>query len=406
MMRKIALLISLALVFTIPWETAITISSLGTLTKLIGFGAAGIWIASVLINGTLRKFHAYHIAVLAFMLFNLASIFWTVSYDLTMMRIKTYLQLAILTWMLWDLFTTPESLHMAMQAFIFGAYMTIASEFINLLSGRTISLYEVGRFTGAGQNANELSLILSLSLPLAWYLATTQKPGYAARILKVVNFAFIPLALFAAILTGSRTALVTNIPGLLYIAGTMNKLKPVYRILVFAIIVTAFIVIWPLIPQATFNRLSTIGNSIAGNDLGGRTRLWRESFAIFLNHPFLGIGSDALGAPGQLGAYAHNTFLSIMAELGLVGLFLFLGVLSIVVFQAISQPKPFAILWVTVIAIWLIGAVSLTWEYTKGTWFFLTLVVISAGVYNRKAKPIESPFISDISWADSDVPIA
>ena len=75
------------------------------------------------------------------MLYNVASLFWTVSYDLTLMRIKTYIQLAVLTWILWDLFTTPESLRMAMQVFIFGAYLTIASQLVNLLSGQTISTY-------------------------------------------------------------------------------------------------------------------------------------------------------------------------------------------------------------------------------------------------------------------------
>jgi O-antigen ligase len=390
MIRKIALITSLFLIFTIPWETAITISSLGTLTRLIGFGAAGIWVASVLIDGKFRKFHAYHIAVLLFMLFNVASLFWTVSFDLTVERIKTYAQLAVLTWILWDIFTTSESLRMAMQVFIFGAYLTIASQLTNYLSGQIISTYEQGRFTGAGQNAGEFALILSLSLPLAWYLATTQKANAGAIILKVVNFAYIPLALLSTILTASRTSLVTNIPGLVYIVISMRKIKPIYRVLISIVIVTAFIVVQPFIPQATLARLSTIGDSVAGSDLGGRVVLWKESFAIFLNHPFLGIGSNALSAPGQLGAYAHNTFLSILTELGLGGLLLFLVVLSIVVYQAIKQPTPYSTLWISVLVVWIIGVSTLTWEYTKSTWFFLSMVIISAGIYNRRDKPIEN----------------
>jgi O-antigen ligase len=392
MVRKAALVAALVLIFTIPWETAITFSSLGTLTRLIGFGAAGVWIVSVLSTARLRKLHVYHIAVLSFMLFNLASIFWTVSYDLTVTRIKTFLQLAVLVWLLWDLFITPESLRMAMQIFIFGAYLTIASQIYNLLSGQIISTYEQGRYTGAGQNANEFSLILSLSLPLAWHLATSQKPSAEALFLKIVNFAYIPLAILATMLTASRTALVTDIPGLLYIAGTMNKIRPVYRALVFVLIITAFVIVVPLIPPATFERLATIGDSIAGNDLGGRVRLWAGSFAIFIDHPFLGIGSNALSAPGQLGSFAHNTFLSIMAELGLVGLLLFSGILFIVVYEAIKQPRQYSILWITVIITWIIGVFTLTWEYTKATWFFLSLVIISAGIYNQPDKHTENRF--------------
>ena len=393
-MRKFALLTSLVLIFTIPWETAITISTLGTLTKLVGFGAAGIWAVSVLFTGRLRKFRAYHIAVLIFMLYNMASIFWTVDYDLTITRIKTYLQLAIMTWLFWDLFTTPESLRWAMQVFIFGGYVTIISQLYNFASGQTIAAYSDGRFSGAGQNAVELALIFSLTLPLAWYLATNQKPGSGATIVKIINFAYIPFALLATILTASRTALITNMPGLLYIVGTMYKIKPVYRFLIFFMIITALVVVVPLIPQATLDRLSTIGTSIAENDLGGRMSLWKGSYAIFLDHPVIGIGSDALSSPNQLGSFAHNTFLSILTELGLIGLFLFLGVLTIVIYQAIRQPRSFAILWLTVIAIWMIGVFTLTWEYTKPTWFFLNLVVISGGIYCQQNNPISNSRIS------------
>jgi O-antigen ligase len=186
----------------------------------------------------------------------------------------------------------------------------------------------------------------------------------------------------------------------------MRNIKPAYRVLIFLIICAALVIVPPLIPQATINRLSTFGDSVAGNDLGGRTMLWKESFAIFLVHPFLGIGSNALSAPGQLGAFAHNTFLSIMAELGLVGILLFLTILAIVVYQAIRQPGPYALLWITVFVIWLIGAFTLTWEYTKATWFFLNLIVISAGIYNRREKMVEDPVPSGHSWAEPKVPAA
>jgi hypothetical protein len=404
-MRKLALFTALVLIFTIPWETAITISTLGTLTRLIGFGAVGVWAVSVLITGKLRKFHGYNISVLVFILFNVASIFWTVSIDKTTERIKTYLQLAVLTWFLWDLFTTPGSLRMAMQVFIFGSYLAITSQFVNLLSGQIISIYEQGRYTGAGQNANEFSLIMAMSIPLAWHLAVTQKPGAGAFLLKVINFSFIPSALLATILTASRTSLVTDIPCLIYIAATLNKIKPVYRALVVVLVITIFAIVEPLIPETTIARLMTIGDSITGNDLGGRVRLWKGSFAIFLNHSYLGIGSNALSASGQLGTFAHNTFLSIMAELGLIGLLLFLGVLSIVIYEAIRQPKPFSALWITILAVWLIGVFTLTWEYSKPTWFFLGLIIISAGIYNHWDDSRQNLLISNFSPINSDFPV-
>ena len=149
----------------------------------------------------------------------------------------------------------------------------------------------------------------------------------------------------------------------------------------------------------------TIGDSIASNDLGGRVRMWKGSFEIFLDHPLLGIGSNALSAPGQLGSFAHNTFLSIMAELGLTGLLLFLGMLTIVMREAIRQPKRYSALWITIIAVWLIGVFTLTWEYTKPTWFFLTLIIISAGINNQRDNPQQNSSHSVLSFNDLDFPV-
>lgn len=382
-MQKIARLSVLVFIFTIPWENAFTISTLGSLARIIGLVAAGIWIISVLFRMRLRKLQFFHIVVFSFVIINMISIFWTLDYDWSLARLKTYLQIGILAWILWDVFTTPESLRAAMQTFIFGGYVVIVSSFYNFVSGQTISQWEYGRFSGAGQNAVELGLILSLSLPVAWHLATTQTEGHGNNAIKIINFAFIPAALLAIVLTASRTALITIIPALFYIIGTMSRIKPVYRFLIFTLFTVGVFIGQSFVPKATLERLGTIGISIAGGDLGGRLALWKESLSIFKEHFLIGIGSGALNGASQLGAVAHNTFLSILAELGVIGFLLFLGVLAIVFFRAINQPKSYSVLWLTVLSIWLFGVQSLTYEYAKSTWFFLNMIVISAAIWKQ-----------------------
>jgi O-antigen ligase len=105
--------------------------------------------------------------------------------------------------------------------------------------------------------------------------------------------------------------------------------------------------------------------------------------AIFSEHPLLGVGSGSLGTDSLLGTVAHNTFLSVLAELGLIGLSFFVVILAIVVHQAANQPKWLSWLWLTVLAIWVIGVFTLTWEYRKTTWLFLSLIVISASLFRR-----------------------
>lgn len=398
MVRKIAQMVIWVFIFTIPWETAITISSLGTVSRVIGLLAAGIWLFSVLVEGRMRKPNVFHLFVFLFMLDNIASIFWSHHYGLTWSRVKTYAQLAILVWILWDLITTPGDLRNGMQAFILGGYVGIGSSLYNFITNQLISTWEVGRYTGASQNAVEFAMILSLSLPIAWHLAMTQKKGLGANLWRGINFAFIPAALFAIVLTGTRTALLSIIPGLIYILWTLRNIKMGYRLLIFSAFIVLLFVGQSLVPQSTLERLGTLSASIEANDLGGRAVLWKGALRIFQDYPILGVGSGSLSSPDELGAFAHNTFLSILAELGMVGFAIFMGVLGAVFLNAIRQPKPYAALSLSIFVIWIISVMSLTWEYAKPTWFFLNLIVIITGVYEVKEAPREQPvFIEHIN---------
>jgi O-antigen ligase len=124
-----------------------------------------------------------------------------------------------------------------------------------------------------------------------------------------------------------------------------------------------------------------VGDFVTTGDLPGRVSIWREGFAILSEHPLLGIGSGAFKTAAiQSDKVAHNVFVSVMVELGIIGFILFTIILVITVYQALRQPKWYARLWLTVLLVWGLGASVHTWEENKPTWFFLSLVIVSAAL--------------------------
>jgi O-antigen ligase len=193
--------------------------------------------------------------------------------------------------------------------------------------------------------------------------------------MRVINLIFIPAALFASVLTGSRTGLFTSIIAIIYILISLRKTKPVVNLLIFSFLAAAGILLLSYIPAATLARLSTTGSAISSMDFGRRGILWDAAFQVFLEHPLTGSGAGTMSA--IIGAVAHNTYLSILGEGGIIGFVLFMILLSIVFREAVRHTHSEMIFWLTILLIWCTGVLMLTWEYRKATWLILTLIVIS-----------------------------
>ena len=93
--------------------------------------------------------------------------------------------------------------------------------------------------------------------------------------------------------------------------------------------------------------------------------------------------------PGDLGdalhaanAVAHNTFISILVELGVVGALLLFMLLASMVYSAIRMRYLDRCLWISLLLTWTIGVSALTWEYRKPTWLLFSL--LAAHVYSRR----------------------
>jgi O-antigen ligase len=380
-MRRLTFWLLLVLVFMIPWENAVTIEQVGTLIRITGILVAAVWALTVLPQLKYRKPDAFHAAALLFLLWNAASMIWTHGPDETLQRVLTLSQLLVMVWVVWDLTTTMTDLKAVMQAYVLGGCVTITGTIVNFSRGEMVKY----RYTAADLNADDLALILALGLPLAWHLATSRFNGKNNLLLRMLNYAYIPAALFAMALTGARMGLVVMIPPIVYMLLTSRRLKLFPRVLVFMALAAASLALYSQIPSGTIERLATTGSSITTGDLGGRVSIWREGLSRFADHPVLGLGGGSFQvANPRFRSVAHNTVLSVLSELGIIGVLIFAGVMVITGLRALRQPPFLSGVWLTVFLTWALGASVLTWEHRKPTWLFLGLIVVSANLGSQR----------------------
>jgi O-antigen ligase len=105
--------------------------------------------------------------------------------------------------------------------------------------------------------------------------------------------------------------------------------------------------------------------------------------ASFERNPLLGVGSNMYRSVNVENKVAHNSFISVLVELGLVGFILFGCILATAIRQILSQPSWEKRMWLAVLAGWAAAASTLTWEYRKPTWLFLCLIVASSAVIEQ-----------------------
>jgi O-antigen ligase len=318
------------------------------------------------------------VLVLLFFLWNFVTMFWSFDLESTIPRLQTYSQIFLLMLIYWDLFQKPEDLVSALQAYVLGAYVLIGSTIYNYATGNIAVQYE-GRFSATGVNANDVALLLiigiPIGLPMAMQLFFVAKKNIGGTVLQAINLLYVPLSIFSIVLTGSRTSIIAIIPFSIFLVGT-QRIKVEQKILFSVMLLLCLAVLLPFVPQSVISRIGTVGNSISEADLGGRVAMWRSSIVVLAQHPLLGVGSGAIDR--TIGGAVHNTFISVVTETGFIGLGLFLCILGLVVYRMATLPGRISPLWLTIFLTWLIGIVSLSWEFRKLTWIILSFIIIQS----------------------------
>jgi O-antigen ligase len=406
-------------VFAMPWENAIVIPGFGTVSRAVGVAAFVAGVLAVLESKSVRVPTIQHKIMALFVTWATLSYFWSFDLPRTRVAAMSLVQLLVLVWLIWEFAQTRKQQLLLLRAFVLGTVVSSVSIIAAYLTGAG-DANNYGRYTGMGFNPNDLSLILVLSLPISIFLAMRDED---LRFRVGIYGLHSVMAFGAMLLTASRGPLIASAGTLVIVPFAFSTLtrgqKTVAALLAAMLAVGAGFVV----PKSSWARLSTIGREVSSGTLNERTMIWQAGWAVFGQSPFGGVGSGAF-APAvehNLGMgfqnleatdnahdvelVAHNTFVSVLVEEGVIGLALFLGILLALALCAWKFPPIERAFWFSVLMTWLIGVSALTWENRKPTWFLFG-VLAAAGVQfpflrgNRNREAEEKQFW----WRDQRVP--
>ena len=168
-----------------------------------------------------------------------------------------------------------------------------------------------------------LALFLGLTLPFALIAAITNSQK---RLLYITASFLILTGLILTFSRGAYVALVFSLISIIPFVGHKLKTKKTGVILIF--IITLFL----FFGQPISSRFISSFDASEGSN-AGRILIWEKAIEVFKQNPVVGVGlgnypttqDDLISSRSPINA--HNTYLEIATELGLLGLLLWMGVL-------------------------------------------------------------------------------
>jgi O-antigen ligase len=238
--------------------------------------------------------------------------------------------------------------------------------------------------------------MMALSIPIS-YCLLLQSRGKMVWVYRLQ----LALAATTVVLTASRAATLATVVALAIVPLTFvrsTESQKVAAILTLALLASAVLY---FAPKTSWERLATVPAEFARGTLNRRTLIWSEGWEIFRDHPFLGIGTNGfrvmmsrflvqpIGPDDSSSAPpAHNTFLSVLVEQGVLGFVVFCTLLGCLGFSVWAMPVPLRQMWVVCSAVWVVGVSGLTWEMRKPTWFFFGLLMAQTVAWQPYARAL------------------
>lgn len=368
----------LLMIFLIPWGEGVY----DGLARMVAAPTLGLTLIMVTLEGSHRNFSAFNLFALLLAIWYLVGIWWTPDLGWGTEILRTYIMLIMMSFMFTYLINNEYKFRWAYQAYVLGTVVATGVIFNNYLNGITGPYYN--RYTVENIETDNMAIILALGIPMAVFLYTQ----YQNRFARLVNVAFVPWIFYGIFLTGTRTGLVTGLIGIMYLAFTQRKASFNLKMIYVGLVISLAVAVVSLAPKASVERIFSIGKSLQSGDLNYREVIWQHSINVWSENPILGNGTGSLAAvlnPYHVEfAWAHNAYVQILTENGLIGLFIYLMMIGSLLYYALKceiETKFFLLtLWVTIA----VSQMTLHSQNLKEIWFVWSVIAVHGYYFSHK----------------------
>jgi O-antigen ligase len=394
-MRKLMFWLLSVLVFSIPWDQFFVAFGFSSLSRLLGAAALATGVLTVAVSGRLQRPGAVLFLAAAFTMSSLLSLLWTIAPGETIDRVLTYVQLLGVVWLVREFIHTREEHQSLMLAYCLGGYVCIVDLMNRFIFGQEFGAY---RYSAGYANPNDLGLTLALGVPMAWQLFLNRRGT-----IRILAATYLPLAALAILLTASRGAFVALIVASSIVPLTLRGRSFRSVILMVALLLVTVELATLIVPQYNWDRVLSTAEEARSGTMSRRTDIWSAGLQIFRENPLLGVGAGAFGA--AIGPFienqtsAHNAYIAVLVEQGVIGFFVFAGLLAACVHCVYHLPQPDRKVWAVLGLAWLVGVMSGAWQYHKVTWLLFGLMA-AQGTAKAASRRLSLPR----EWVSANLP--
>jgi putative inorganic carbon (hco3(-)) transporter len=314
-----------------------------------------VWLWRVLSGSEKIEFSHMQLPLAVFLLWGIAGIYGALDVGTAIKVLSIFVMGASVYLVTSQTIRSPEEAHGIMWAAAVTVGITVLYTVVAGFSG-SLSYVETDeggeaytRFAGIFGHPNALGGFLALAIPPMVALAASETVWWK----RLSGYLLIIGAMVGLVLTYSRGAWLGTGVGLLIL---LPVLKRGFWLILGAVLLGPVLVGMVTSSDAVLARLESI--AAAGSDpaLMERLEIWGMAFRLVAEHPLLGVGLGNFQAaygrlmvpdlplltyPLELPEHAHNLFLNLAVEVGLVGVSAFAWLLA-VAFLRVRQIKRFA----------------------------------------------------------------
>jgi O-antigen ligase len=353
-LRSLIAGLALFVVLTFPDQLPGALGVGSTLAKPLGVVILISWLLTIVADRERavpflpREAPVLTYILLALVVWSLASLIWASDRSLTLDNASRLVQLVGLIFVTYSAVRRPRDLLILVWAFLVGAVVTCGYALAN-------GTLRYGRLTGGIFNPNTVAAEIVVAIVMAIFLLVATR----RLSLRLILLAFVSLFAVVFVQTQSRSgilALGAAFAFALIAAGPLRGRITAVILIAAAIGLAYYVYAAP--PQLRERVTSIVTGTSQASPL--REDTWQIALQMTRAHPVRGVGLGnfpalesqyfatnlnivQVGSLRHFQLVVHNTYLEILAELGIIGLILFVAVLAMTVGRAVAmlaQPGP------------------------------------------------------------------